>query len=149
MRPFSRLALTLFLLLLPAAFTFADDPAAIIGMDLPMATGAYGLPRQLLTYRGSEESRDAVVFYYPTHMYLFWYKDRVWQVRYDKRSTETILGVGMGMSRDQVQLAAPRAYQMMGDSLYFDIVGLPFPVRARLVFTAGQLSDIYIYRSDF
>jgi hypothetical protein len=138
-------------LVMPARLVFADvsDPVSLIGMDLTTAIGFLGLPQQMFPYRGSDETRDAVVFYYPSHEYLFWFKDHVWQVRFDKRATGTVLGVGLGMTEDQVHLAAPRTYQEVGDSLYFDIEGLSFPVRARLVFAAGVLSDIYIYRSDF
>ena len=150
MRVASRLCLFL-CLFLPASGVFADasDPVSFIGIDLPTAVSILGLPQQMFTYRGSDASRDAVVFYYASHEYLFWFNYRVWQVRFDKRATGNVLGVTLGMTQDQVHLAAPRSYQEVGDSLYFDIEGLAFPVKARLVFAAGVLSDVYIYRSDF
>ena len=91
-----------------------------------------------------------MVFYYPDHMYLFWYKDRVWQVRWDRRSTTGFRGVVPGMSRQEVEaVVTERPLMDSGDSLYFDLVAQSFPVRVRLVFAGSGLSDIYVYRSDF
>ena len=75
------------------------EPTRVIGMALKSAVETFGLPQSMFTFRGSEEARDDVVFYYADHMYLFWYKDRVWQVRYDRRSTAVVHGVSLGMSR--------------------------------------------------
>ncbi len=103
----------------------------------------------MFTFRGSEEARDDVVFYYADHMYLFWYKDRVWQVRYDRRSTAVVHGVSLGMSRQEAEAAVPeRPLVADGDSLYFDLAG-SYPVRVRLAFAGSTLTDIYVYRSDF
>jgi hypothetical protein len=150
MRVLSRFCIIL-CLFLPVVSTFADgmDPVSYIGMDLPTAVATLGLPQQMYTFRGSDDTRDTVVFYYPARLYLFWFKDRVWQVRFDKRYPASVLGATMGMTQDLVHAFAPRDYQQSVDSLYFDITGLAFPVRVRLVFAAGVLSDIYIYRSDF
>jgi hypothetical protein len=139
------------LLLAVASRVFADDadPISLIGLDLKTAFSTLGLPQQMFPYRGAQESLDNVVFFYPSYLYLFWYKDRVWQVRYDRRSTASVLGLALGMTRDQIQLASSRQLTPNGDSLYFDLDDGDFPLRARLVFASGILTDIYIYRSDF
>jgi hypothetical protein len=139
----------LLLLVLPAGADSSFEPTRAIGMGLKSAVETFGLPQSMFSFRGSEEARDDVVFYYPDHMYLFWYKDKVWQVRYDRRSTAVVHGVSLGMNRQEVEAAVPeRPLMTHGDSLYFDLAG-SFPVRVRLVFAGSTLSDIYVYRSDF
>jgi hypothetical protein len=134
---------------LPAA---ADSVEAtqVIGMGLKSVISAFGLPQNMFTFRGSEEARDDVVFYYPDHMYLFWFKDRVWQVRFDRRATVVFHGVSLGMNRSEVEaVVAERPLVASGDSLYFDLGAESFPVRVRLVFAGTAVSDIYVYRSDY
>ena len=140
-----------------------SDPTRYLGMDIGSAVTALGLPRDMFTWRGTDQGRDNVVFYYPDALYLFWFRDRVWQVRFDRRSTTPVFGLTIGMSRDRIIQTYPRKLLVSGDSLYFDLDpdGFPsgpppatgsargFPVRVRLVFDAGMLSDMYIYRSDF
>ncbi len=132
-----------------AAPAGAEDPTRFIGMDLGTAVGALGLPRDMFTWRGTDETRDNVVFYYPDSLYLFWFRDRVWQVRFDRRYTAPVLGLTLGMSRDQVMQSYARKLLANGDSLYFDLDPAGFPARVRLVFAAGILSDMYVYRSDY
>lgn len=139
-----------------AAGTAVVDPTQLLGMDLGAAVTALGLPRDMFTWRGTDQGRDNVVFYYPDSLYLFWFRDRVWQVRFDRRYTASVFGLTIGMSRDRIIQSYPRKLLVSGDSLYFDLDpdGDPpsargFPVRVRLVFDAGALSDMYVYRSDF
>ena len=54
------------------------------------------------------------------------------------------------MSRQEAEgVVTERPLVESGDSLYFDLVTVSFPVRVRLVFAGSSLSDIYVYRSDF
>jgi hypothetical protein len=169
MRPTARLLCVLLLGLLAARAgadgvgTAVGDPTHFLGMDLGAAVTALGLPRDMFTWRGTDQGRDNVVFYYADALYLFWFRDRVWQVRFDRRYTGPVFGLTIGMSRDQIIQSYPRKLLVSGDSLYFDLDpdGFPsdpplatnsargFPVRVRLVFDAGVLSDMYVYRSDF
>jgi len=125
------------------------DLVRLIGLDMPAAVAALGLPQQMFTWRGAEEREDNVVFYYPDFLYLFWYKDRVWQVRCDRRFASTVFGLTLGASREEVERTSLRTLTQNGDSLYFDLSDERFPLRVRLVFTASVLSDLYVYRSDF
>jgi len=140
-----------FLFLVAAFPAGADevDPTSYIGMDLGTAVGALGLPQQMFTWRGSDEKRDNVVFYYPNQLYLFWFRDRVWQVRFDRRYAGKLFGLTFGMPKDLVAAAIPRTAVDSGDSLFFDKDSPGFPIRVRLVFADGLLSDMYVYRSDF
>ncbi len=125
------------------------DLRRFIGMDLRSAVDALGLPQEMFSFRAAEEARDDVVFYYPDSLYLFWYKSRVWQVRCDRRFGASVFGISLGMNREQVELAAPRVYTSVGNSLYFDISDGSYPLRVRLLFSGDVLSDLYVYRSDF
>jgi hypothetical protein len=148
----ARLPLLIVLLVLGGFLTAAAedfDPASLIGLDLPGAVGALGLPQKMFAYRGVEEGQDNVVFYYSDYRYLFWYKDRVWQVRCDRRFAGQVFGLTLGMSREDVEKASPRQLVPNGDSLYFDVDGAKYPLRVRLVFAANLLTDLYVYRSDF
>jgi hypothetical protein len=125
------------------------DPMTVIGMDLKTAAETFGLPQSIFPFRGTSADRDDVVFFFPDHFYLFWFRDRVWQVRFDMRYAGTVLGLALGMSRDQIQMSSTRQLLPAGDSLYFDIDSAGYPVRVRLVFALDRLSDVYVYRSDF
>jgi hypothetical protein len=126
------------------------DATGAIGMGLKSAIAAFGLPQSMFPFRGADEARDDVVFYYPDHMYLFWFKDRVWQVRYDGRSTAGFRGLAPGMTRPEAEaVVKERPLVASGDSLSFDLATEAFPVRVRLVFAGSTLSDIYVHRSDF
>ncbi len=149
-RALSLVPLLLLLSGLPAA---ADgvEAAGILGLPLKPVIEAFGLPQSMFTFRGSDETRDDVVFFYSTdHMYLFWYKDRVWQVRFDRRARAMVHGVSLGMSRTEVEAAVPeRPLVASGDSVYFDLDAASFPVRVRVAFAGDAVSDLYVYRSDF
>jgi hypothetical protein len=125
------------------------DPAPLIGLDLPGAVGALGLPQKMFAYRGVDESQDNVVFYYSDYRYLFWYKDRVWQVRCDRRFAGHVYGLSLGMTREEAERTCPQQLVPNGDSLYFDLDGEKYPIRVRLVFVADALTDLYVYRSDY
>jgi hypothetical protein len=125
------------------------DPTRFIGLDIRSAVAALGLPQEMFTYRGTEEQKDNVVFYFPDYLYLFWYRNKVWQVRCDRRFTAPVFGLTLGESREQVERTFLRPLTSNGESLYFDLSDGDVPLRVRLVFTASVLSDLYVYRSDF
>ena len=125
------------------------DPTQYIGFDLKTALDTLGTPLEVFSFRGPEESQDNVVFYYPDFVYLFWYRNRVWQVRCDRRFARPLFGVTMGMPREVIKRTSAHQFLARGDSLYFDVDDGKFPVRVRLVFSSDALSDLYVYRSDF
>lgn len=149
-------ALVTFMLL--AASLYADpgvvavddfDPTKLIGLDLKSAMSQLGVPQSVYSFRGDDADQDNVVFYYSSYLYLFWYQDRVWQVRCDRRFTHTLFGLTLGTPRDVIMRSFSRPLTPREDSLYFDIDDSAFPLRVRLVFADGLLSDVYVYRSDF
>ena len=125
------------------------DPTHYIGLDVKSALDALGAPAQVFSFRGQDGGQDSVVFFYPNYLYLFWYRNRVWQVRCDKRVARPMFGVAMGMPREVVERTATRRLMAKGDSLFFDLEEAKYPLRVRLVFSNDALEDIYVYRSDF
>jgi hypothetical protein len=125
------------------------DPTRLIGLNLEAAVQALGLPREMYCYRQALPEEDDVVFYYPDSVYLFWFQNRVWQVRCDRRFAATVLGLSLGMPRDQVRWMGMQPLSEEGDSLYFDLNGGSYPMRMRLVFADNRLTDLYVYRSDY
>jgi hypothetical protein len=103
----------------------------------------------MFVLRGGSDAEDDVVFFDGQSLYLFWFQNRVWQVRFDRRFDRRVLGLAMGMCRAEVEAACAAPLAGAGDSLYFDVSGCPCPVRVRLVFDADGLADLYVYRSDW
>ena len=127
----------------------AFDPVGLIGLDPASALKTLGPPFEVFSYRGVEEAEDNVVFFYPDFTYLFWFRNRVWQVRCDQRFKGAVFGLKLGMRRDEVGAAAEWAQTEIGDSVYFDFIKADYPIRVRLVFSGGILHDVYVYRSDY
>lgn len=125
---------------------------SLLGMTLAQAFTEFGPPEDVFPVRGQQAWEDDVVFYYPDHTYLFWFKNRVWQVRADRRYTSQVLGVSMGEDQSSVNATLGTPFWSDSDSEIFNIEDLAYrgyPIRARLFFTDGKLSDLYIYRADF
>lgn len=123
--------------------------AALLGMTLKEAAAAFGPPEQVFPVRGAKPWEDDVAFYYRDHSYLFWFRDRVWEVRVDRRFGGTAIGVRMGETRAEVAKVLGKPFHVGTDSEIFILPGRGYPVRARLFFTEDHLSDLYVYRGDF
>ncbi len=148
------LVLTFLLCLLPGfplrgqEFRFAE-PARFLGMTLESALEELGEPETFYPFRGETSNQDTVVFYYPEHVYLYWFENRVWQVRFDHRFEGPVMGISFGEDRLEVKkLLGPPDYQDEVSFVY-ELEHSPFPVRARVFFVEDALHDIYIYRGDF
>lgn len=129
----------------PALF----DPLSLLGLDLAAAYEKLGAPDEILTAKIDEKTIQPVHFYLPA-LYLFWTQNHVWQVRLDKRTTGEVVGLKMGVTRDE---ALTRLGKALGSGSDWDVWQLPykgFPRRVRLIWdSAGKLTDAYLYRSDF
>lgn len=126
---------------------FLDLPA-LIGLTLEEAYQRLGAPAEVYVARGSGPEQDDVVFYYPSHLYLFWHQNRVWQVRSDARFSGKVFSLSMGASRQKVGDTMGRPVLEQTDSLVFHIEDRGYPIQARFYFTDGALSDVYCYRGD-
>ncbi len=90
-----------------------------------------------------------MVYYYDSYVYLFWYDNRVWQVRLDKRYEGSLGGVFMGDPKEKVLELLGAPFYADGESIIYNLPDRGYPVRIRLFFEEDLLSDLYIYRSDF
>ena len=141
----------LFLMLFPGGGLSAQealDLPALIGLTLEEAYTNLGVPAEVYALRGSEPGQDDVVFYYPDHLYLFWFQNRVWQVRVDSRFTGQVFSLSMRASRQQVLEVMGRPIAEFRDSLVFHIEDRGYPIQTRLYFNEGGLVDVYCFRGD-
>ena len=141
-------------LLLPAFFTAAalfaqEDISRYIGMEPGEAIAALGAPAEIFPLRGDAAGEDDVVFYYPRHLYLFWFGNHVWQVRLDRRYEGEILGLKMGARRQEVLALLGSPLAEPEDTLIFQLTDRGYPVRLRLFFSTDGLNDVYCDRGDF
>jgi hypothetical protein len=127
------------------------DLPALVGLSLPEAFQLFGTPEQVSAARGQESWQDDVVFYYPWHLYLFWYQNRVWQARVDEHHAGGILAsraLAMGARREEVLGLLGPPMRELGESLVYHLEDRGYPVRLRLYFREGLLADAYCYRGD-
>ncbi len=135
----------------PAAKPFPGHTSLpdLLGLTLAEVFSTYGPPEEVFPLRGDSAWQDDVVFYYPDHSYLFWFRDRVWQVRVDERFGDPVLGVAIGESMEEVEQVLGSPFHADGASLIFLLPDRGYPVRARLFFESDRLTDVYVYRGDF
>jgi hypothetical protein len=119
------------------------DPLPLIGLDPAAAFGTFGPPLEIFPFE------QTVVFYYPDHKYLFWFQNRIWQVRVDRRYELPTMGFRMGEGKAETTARIGRLFKESGDAVSFHIAEAGFPMEARLIFEDGKLSDLYVYRSDW
>ena len=134
----------------PPVLPGAPELAGRLGWTFDEALAALGPPARMFPYRGAEAGEDNVVFYYADHSYLFWFRDRVWQVRVDaRREGAAAPSLSMGMDREAVRAAWGDPLDPGADAWTYVLPDRGYPVRARLYFDDGVLSDLYVYRSDW
>lgn len=126
------------------------DLPSLLGLTLTQAFTEFAPPEEVFPLRGAAAWQDDVVFYYPDHSYLFWFRDRVWQVRVDRRFDLPVLGgITIGSSIADVESILGTPFHTGEHSLIFILPDQGYPVRARLFFENDKLIDLYVYRGDF
>ena len=140
------------LCLFGASFLYADNPdyAAWIGMDPAGSHAVFGPPSHIYVHRGERAEEDNVVFY-RDGIYLFWFENRIWQIRADRNSDAALAGIGIGDTRDRViAMLGEALYTEADGSLYFEISRRSYPLRLRVVLDSGDtVEDLYLYRGDY
>ncbi|GAB1482022.1 type I 3-dehydroquinate dehydratase [Treponema sp.] len=121
-----------------------SDPTSWLGSTLEQAFLKFGVPDRLRVARGTEDWQDDVVFVYKD-LELFWFKDRVWQVR-----VQSAYGVQLGDTAETVAALLGEPLHKRDKLLVYQLSGRAWPIRLRLgLDEAGRVLDLYIYRSDF
>jgi hypothetical protein len=94
--------------------------------------------------RGNEAWQDDVVFVYDT-IELYWFRDRVWQVR-----ANSSYGIRAGDSRETVISLLGEPLQRLERDLVFQLPSRAWPLRLRVRFAEkGGVADLFLYRGDF
>lgn len=130
-----------------------SDGESFLGLTVENLFKADAIPLDIRPQRGVEADEDNVVFFYGSGFSLFLFKNRVWQVRYDRRAVQAPYDLKIGDQRSRI-LSGFLQKEMIPlltgeDSLTFQLRDRPWPVRMSLYFDGESLDDIYVYRSDF
>lgn len=125
------------------------DYAGWIGMSPGQALEFFGVPDELFVHRGRLPAEDDVVFF-RDGIYLFWFENRVWQVRADRSSGAVLAGVAIGDTRDKVLRLLGTPLATDSESSFWELRREAYPLRLRVVFSEKDLvDDLYLYRGDF
>lgn len=135
-------------LFLAAAGSLAAQ-AIPLGLTLGEAFERFGVPEDVTVVRGDEPSQDDVVFRYRDGLSLFWYRGRVWQVRFDSGYPGSIRGISMGASRSEIAAVLGKPFYAEDDWMLYHFAGNGYPIRLRLFFSGEGLHDAYLYRGDY
>jgi hypothetical protein len=120
-----------------------DDIISNIGLKLEDLFLRFGAPKTVHAARGDEDWQDDVIFVYNDWDFYI-YRDRVWQI-----GLRSGYGVKTGDAKAAALLAFADKAQDKGDYLLYPITGGAWPLSLRINFTAGKISGIFVYRTDF
>jgi hypothetical protein len=120
-----------------------DDIISNIGLKLEDLLTRFGTPKAVQAARGDEDWQDDVVFVY-NEWDFYIYRDRVWQI-----GIKSGYGVKIGDAKAAVLLALSDKARDEGDYLLYPIAGGAWPLSLRINFTAGKISGMFVYRTDF
>ncbi|MDR2924103.1 MAG: hypothetical protein LBU85_12290 [Treponema sp.] len=120
-----------------------DEIVSNIGLGLEDLFLRFGAPKTVYAARGNEDWQDDVVFVY-SEWDFYIYRDRVWQI-----GVKSGYGMKVGDAKAAALTALADKAQDEGDYLLYPITGGVWPLSLRVNFTAGRVSGIYVYRTDF
>jgi hypothetical protein len=119
------------------------EPETLIGLTLEGIYGRFGIPQEVYAVRGQEAWQDDVVLVYPQgDFYVF--RDRVWQM-----GLSGARGIRVGDSREAAALALGETAREGEGCFILPIPDRPWPMALRVNIVSGQVSGIFVYRSDF
>lgn len=136
------------LLLLYSVSVLGAD-VELLGLRPDEAIERLGAPVSVYISTSEETELEAVTFFYDDFRYLYFHDNRVWQVRHDDRSEQTLHGADVGISREQLLSSFGTPAHDDGDSVTFALEDRGFPVRLRAFFEENTVIDLYLYRADF
>jgi len=121
----------------------SDDIVSNIGLKLEDLFLRFGAPRTVHAARGDEDWQDDVVFVY-SELDFYIYRDRVWQI-----GLKSGYGMKIGDAKAIALLALADKAREEGDYLLYPLTGSAWPLSLRVNFTAGKISGIFVFRTDF
>lgn len=140
----------MFMVSLSASVHSGDAAAALalLGMEAPELCSRLGAPDEVYPLRGESEAQDDVVFGYSDGLSLFFFQNRVWQVRIEP-PYELDGALPFFSSREHAVKILGAPFAADGDSFIYLLPDQAYPVRLRIFFSERGMDDIYIYRADF
>ncbi len=125
------------------------SPEQYIGMEPDEVWNTFGPPTHLFSRRGDNAAEDDVVFY-RSGLYLYWFQNRIWQVRADRNYSGFLAGIRIGDSLDSVLEKYPDLLSKTAESIIIEINRDIYPVRLRLALDSqGTVNDMYLFRGDY
>ena len=125
------------------------DFLSLIGMKPREALAVLGPPNEIYPYRGREDWQDNVIFFYSNRLYLFWYNNRVWQIRLDGEYSCSAFGFTMGDAKEKILNIMGEPFAQDDRSFIYFLPDKGYPLKMRLFFQDEKLNDFYLYRGDF
>jgi hypothetical protein len=127
-----------------------EEVLKVLGFTIHQAIDKFGVPNEVFPFRASEAWMDTVVFYWSNdHFYLFFWDNRVWQIRFDKRFKDPIMNIEIGMNKSELISRLGQNFVSVENQIFYKLPFLGYPCELRLAFEKDILNDIYIFRSDF
>ncbi|ADK81957.1 hypothetical protein [Sediminispirochaeta smaragdinae] len=127
----------------------AMEPAlTLLGRFPAEAFESAGMPDLLQPFRGVSEDQDDVVSSYTNGVSLFFFENRVWQVRIQPPCSLPS-AIAFGMEKEALCNLLGIPFAEDEDSTIYMLPDRGYPVRIRFFFDGKGLNDIYIYRADY
>lgn len=122
--------------------------SALLGLEPAELYALTGAPGRLYPLRGASEEQDDVVFEYDSGLSLFFYGNRIWQVRL-LPPFELPLPLRFSTPRGRIIDLLGTPFAADEQSVVYLLPDRGYPVRLRLFFSGDGLDDIYLYRADY
>ena len=130
-------------------FALPDDPSPLLNLTLKDAWARLGPPERILAVRGNEPWQDDVAFEYAGGVSLFWYRERLWQIRLSSGYAGSCFGVFLGDSPEKALSLLGQPSRAPESFLEWRLPYKGYPVHLRALTRDGVITEMYIYRSDF
>jgi len=127
------------------------DLIMLLGYTPELTLVTLGAPARIRAVRGLEAWQDDVVFEYPDlKLALFFWEDRVWQLRADSGFSGSLAGQSLVPDYGQLEVIYGRTRAQGPTWQEWAVPGSAWPLRLRMVTDDGDNSVFfYIYRADF
>lgn len=143
--PMKKIILTFFILSVINIYSYEE----LIGSTPGELIEKIGAPEHVYAERGKTYSEDDVVLFYKNRLYVYFNKNRAWQVRADEKFTDKFLELKIGLTLDETKQLLGEPMEILGNSLIYKRPDRGYPVFLRLYFKGEKLDDIYVYRGDY
>lgn len=132
-----------------ARILLPDDPAPLLDWTLAEAWSRLGPPRSIQAVRGNEAWQDDVAFDYADGVTVYWYRNRLWQVRLSAGYGGSCFGFFLGDSADKALSLLGTPDRNEPGILEWRLPWRGYPAKLRILTRDGRILEAYVYRSDY